>query len=81
MCMRLETWLKIKKIKVSAFAKQIGKNRSLVHKYLYEDVIPKRDVMLKIYFITLGAVTADDFYKLPTTKYFDEKIKKKNASA
>ncbi len=62
--MNLNTWLKIHKIPSQVFAKKIGKNKSLVHKYIYEGVIPRHDVMVKIFRVTLGAVTANDFHKL-----------------
>ena len=68
--MKLATWIKIKDVNIKKFAKKIGKNRGVVHKYIYESVIPKRDVMVKIYCITQGAVSANDFYGL-SEKLFD----------
>ena len=62
--MKLITWLKVRKIKISKFAGIIGISRSAVHKYIYEDAIPQRKVMVKIYRVSLGAVSANDFYKL-----------------
>jgi hypothetical protein len=62
--MNLKIWLKIHNIPLQVFAKKIGKNKSLVHKYIYEGVIPRHDVIVKIFRVTLGAVTANDFHKL-----------------
>lgn len=57
-------WLKLKEMSIKEFAEKIGKTESLVHKYLYGDVIPKHETIVKIYRVTLGAVTADDFHGL-----------------
>ncbi len=62
--MNLQTWLKLRNMSPQVFATRIGKNKSLVHKYLYEGVIPRHDVLVKIFRVTLGAVTANDFHKL-----------------
>ena len=62
--MRLEMWLKLQQMDINLFAEKIGKSRNLVHKYIHEDVIPRHKVMIKIYRITLGSVTANDFYRL-----------------
>lgn len=59
--MKLGKWLKLQSTPIHVFAQKIGRSRSLVHKYIYEGVIPKRDVMIKIYTTTCGAVTANDF--------------------
>jgi hypothetical protein len=74
--MRLEIWLEIQEMEIEVFAKAIGKRRSLVHKYIHEDVIPRRKVMIKIYRITLGSVTANDFYRL-SDQIFEQDFKKK----
>ena len=75
--MRLEKWLTMQGISVCVFAQKISKDRSLVHKYIYEGVIPKHDVMVKIYRVTLGAVSANDFYRL-SDKILDEDFSKSN---
>ncbi len=74
--MRLEVWLKIKKIRVSKFAKAIQVERSTVRSYIHNGVKPREEVMKKIYIKTLGAVTANDFYKL-SDRLFNESIKPK----
>lgn len=72
--MRLEKWLELQKMQVQVFAKKIGKNRSLVHKYIHEDVIPKHEVIVKIYRITCGAVSANDFHRLSDKLFEQEKL-------
>ncbi|WP_425361527.1 helix-turn-helix domain-containing protein [Candidatus Tisiphia endosymbiont of Ceraclea dissimilis] len=52
MTMQLITWLKLQEMSVQEFAKKIGKHPSLVHKYIYADVIPKLDTMKKIFLAT-----------------------------
>ena len=69
--MRLIKWIQIHNMKLNEFAKKIGKNRSEVHKYVYEDVIPQRKIMMRIYRITYGAVTANDFYNF-SEEIFDK---------
>ena len=71
--MQLATWLKLKNLSISEFAKQIGRHHSLVHKYIYEDVIPKPNIMKALFLTTYGAVTANDFYHL-SDKIFNEAL-------
>lgn len=75
--MQLITWLEIQQMSIQEFAKKIGKHPSLVHKYLYEDVIPKISAMQAIYLVTCGAVTANDFYKLSEIIFQQELVKRK----
>ncbi len=72
--MKLAKWIKNQNITIPAFAKEIGKNRSLVHKYVYGKAIPKQDAMVKIYQLTQGAVSANDFYGL-SEKLFENRKK------
>ncbi|WP_375326240.1 hypothetical protein [Candidatus Tisiphia endosymbiont of Nemotelus uliginosus] len=81
--MQLITWLEIQRLSIQEFAKKIRKDASLVHKYMYEGVIPRLPVMQKIYLVTSGSVTANDFYQL-SDKIFEQalaarKIKQKSA--
>lgn len=76
--MKLALWLekaKKKKYTIGMLAKKLGKHKSLVHKYAYGDVIPKFKVMQKLFKVTLGAVTANDFYDL-SDQLFKEDQKK-----
>ncbi|WP_342271278.1 hypothetical protein [Candidatus Tisiphia endosymbiont of Parasteatoda lunata] len=72
--MRLEKWLELQQMQIHIFAKRIGKNRSQVHKYIHEDVMPMHDVIIKIYIATLGAVSANDFHRLSDKLFEKEKL-------
>jgi len=62
--MKLAVWLQRNDLIPTEFANKIGVSPSLVHKYLYEDAIPRPRLMQVIYERTHGAVTANDFYDL-----------------
>ena len=62
--MKLAVWLQRNDLIPTEFANKIGVSPSLVHKYLYEDSIPRPKLMQAIYEKTHGAVTANDFYDL-----------------
>lgn len=70
--MQLEQWLQINKMTPKIFAVRTGKSPGLIHRYLYEDVIPQIDSMRVIYQATHGTVTANDFYKLTPDLLFRE---------
>lgn len=72
--MRLEEWLKRKKIKISTFAKTIGVERSTVRAYIYKNVKPGEEIMRKIYIATARSVDANSFYKL-SDKLFEDLVK------
>lgn len=74
--MKLHTWLELSKVSVREFAEMIGKNPSLVHKYIHEGVIPGPKSMIKIYTVTKGAVDANIFFKL-SEQIFEEELKNK----
>ena len=73
--MRLETWLEYMQMSIDEFAKKIGKDSSLVFRYIHYNVIPKPDTIVAIYRETLGSVTANDFYRL-SDKIFEQGFKK-----
>ncbi|WP_375334066.1 MULTISPECIES: helix-turn-helix domain-containing protein [unclassified Candidatus Tisiphia] len=81
MTMQLITWLKLQEMSVQEFAKKIGKHPSLVHKYIYADVIPKLDTMKKIFLATSGLVSANDFYQLTEEMLKQELVKRKNSTS
>ena len=60
--MKLITWIEINGIKPSALAKKLKISQVHVHKYLYEEVIPRPAIMKRIYELTCGAVTPNSFY-------------------
>ncbi len=62
--MRLFTWLEMNEISKEEFAKIIGKDKSLVHKYLHEGTKPRDDTMIAIYLATNGLVDANAFYNI-----------------
>ena len=70
--MRLETWLECKQMSIDEFAKIIDKDGSLIFRYIHYNVIPQHDTIVKIYRVTLGAVTANDFHQL-SDKIFEKK--------
>jgi hypothetical protein len=61
--MRLEKWLEQQNIQPQVFARKIGIHRGLIHKYIHEDLIPQKKIIRKIYIKTLGAVSANDFFR------------------
>jgi hypothetical protein len=71
--MNLAAWLKLRNIPPNVFAKRIGKNKSMIHKYIHWGVIPQHDIIVKIFKATAGAVTANDFHGL----YNNEELGKK----
>lgn len=74
--MTLETWLKIHNIPPQSFAKKLGRDCSVVHKYVYDGVIPRQDIMAKIFRFTLGLVTPNDFYSF-SSEALENEIKAK----
>lgn len=60
--MKLEQWMILTGIDLKKFAKSIEKHDSLVHKYMYGDIVPKQETLIKIYLETYGLVSANDFY-------------------
>lgn len=63
--MKLETWLEANRMSINNFAQGIGKDKSSVYRYVYENAIPKIDSMYRIFSFTMESVTANDFYGLP----------------
>lgn len=66
--MRLAEYLKSNDISYAEFAKQIGaKSRATVYRYINGTrKAPSREMMENIREVTGGAVTANDFYDIPT---------------
>lgn len=62
--MKLLTFMKVKNIKPSVLAKMLAIPQSQLHQYLYDEVIPGKKILKKIYIVTFGAVGANDFYDL-----------------
>ena len=64
--MTLGDWLKNEKVSVSDFATRIGRTAESVRRYVSGDRIPDRETMPLIVRHTDSAVTANDFFGIPT---------------
>ena len=63
--MKLSSYLDINDISDAGFARQLGVSRQAVQRYRTADRRPAEEIILKIYLVTKGAVTPNDFMKLP----------------
>jgi transcriptional regulator with XRE-family HTH domain len=63
--MTLHEYLKSKKLTQYAFADLIKVSQAAVYRYVNGLRIPEEEVMPRIYVVTNGAVSANDFYNLP----------------
>ncbi len=71
--MKLERWLMLMQMSPQVFAEEIDEDVKLIDSFIRKDIIPKPDVMIKIYQKTLGSVTPNDFYGL-SEELFQKKI-------
>jgi len=62
--MRLKDWLAAKEIDFRMFGEMIDRTAEAVRRYANGERIPDRDTMPKIFSVTDGAVTANDFYEI-----------------
>jgi len=62
--MKIEHYIKSKNYSVEAFAKIVGVSAIAIYKYTKGERIPAPDIMAKIFTLTQGQVTANDFYDL-----------------
>ena len=60
--MTFNDFLKEERWSVARFAKELQVNEATVTKWKYDNVIPRRDEVLKIYDFTVGKVQPNDFY-------------------
>lgn len=60
--MKFNDFLKEEQLSIARFSKQLGLCPATVTKWKYEDVIPRKKDMLKIYEFTKGKVSPNDFY-------------------
>tara|TARA_R100000963_G_scaffold29609_1_gene20749 strand:+ start:393 stop:590 length:198 start_codon:yes stop_codon:yes gene_type:complete len=60
--MTFNDFLKQERWSVARISKELKVNEATVTKWKYEDVIPRRDEVIKIYAFTEGKVTPNDFY-------------------
>lgn len=73
--MKLEHYLIAKGLKQHEFAAMIGTSQPTVYRICNGDV-PRKDLMLAIVRVTLGAVQPNDFYGVPTGPIDDEEFAK-----
>ena len=62
--MKLEQYLKENDKAVADFADEISTSRQAVYSYVRGEKIPSADTMAKIYQVTGGLVSPNDFYDL-----------------
>ena len=60
--MKFNDFLKQERWSVARISKELEVNEATVTKWKYEDVIPRRDEVIKIYNFTGGKVQPNDFY-------------------
>lgn len=64
--MQLAKYLDDNEISDAAFARSIGVERQAVGRYRAGDRFPEKQILLEIFKVTNGQVTANDFAGLPT---------------
>ncbi len=69
--MNLKSYLDVKSITYSAFARQIGTSAEAVRRYAERARVPTQDVMRRIHAVTEGAVQPNDFFDLPPARQCD----------
>lgn len=69
--MQLADYLDQNEITDAAFARSIGVERQAVGRYRAGERFPEKPILLKIFEITGGKVTANDFAGLPTKQNED----------
>jgi hypothetical protein len=67
--------MKINNVKSKEAAKLFKVTHAHIYKYLYNNVIPKPDIMLRIFIVTKGAVTPNDFYGA-TAEFLEQELLK-----
>lgn len=66
--MKLSKYLKSQHISETEFAKTLGVLQATVNRYCRGKRVPGPKVMRKIFTVTHGAVSANDFFNLPAIK-------------
>lgn len=62
--MKLKDWLTLSRTSQTDLACKVGTNVSTINRVLKGGKIPTHDIVVRIYFVTLGAVQPNDFYDL-----------------
>lgn len=64
--MRFKDWISREGISLGQAARRIGlPNATAVRRYMLGDHVPRPGIMTRIYCVSGGAVTPNDFYDLP----------------
>jgi hypothetical protein len=74
--MKFQKWVEFKGATTGEIAELLGISKSQVHKYRFEDAIPKRDMMQKIYAMTGGMLRPDDFNDVSEKLFNDVNLQK-----
>lgn len=71
--MRLAKWRKFKQMSQVELADALGCTQPMISMIERdrEALVPRRDLMIRIYRLTRGEVTPNDFYELPSFEQFD----------
>jgi len=64
--MKLAKYLSDNEISDAAFARAIGVERQAVGRYKNDERFPEKPILVKIFEVTSGSVTANDFADLPS---------------
>jgi hypothetical protein len=64
--MKLVQWLKLKKMSQSQLARLAGTSVSTINRHITHGRVLDPKIVVRIFFITMGAVRPDDFYDLET---------------
>lgn len=67
--MKLTDWLKLQGLSNDEFAAMIDTTATSVYRYAEGLRIPNEETMGKIYTATKGAVTPNDFYRIPLLQH------------
>lgn len=63
--MKLADWLDAEKLSHQEFGDRIGKSQAAVSRYVAGKRMPDEETLIKIFEVTAGAVTPNDFVALP----------------
>ena len=64
MAMKLKQWLDMTGMKQNELARLVGCSKSTINRVIVQGRVLDPEMIIRIYFITFGAVRPDDFYDL-----------------
>jgi len=62
--MKLEQWLKLTGMKQKEFCALVGTSRPTINRHIKHGRVLDPELIIRIFFLTMGAVRPDDFYDL-----------------